>query len=42
MEQKIQLMGHIVAGFPSLEGSLEAAFGIAEGGEEYWEVQCAL
>lgn len=37
--KKIALMGHIVAGFPSFEQSLEAAFGIAQGGAEYLEVQ---
>lgn len=37
--EKIALMGHIVAGFPSFEASLKAAFGIAQGGAEYLEVQ---
>lgn len=37
--EKIALMGHIVAGFPSFEESLEAAFGIAQGGAELLEVQ---
>ncbi len=40
MEKKaIQLMGHIVALFPSFGESLEAALGIAQGGAEYLEVQ---
>lgn len=37
--KKIALMGHIVAGFPNFEQSLEAAFGISLGGAEYLEVQ---
>ncbi len=37
--KEIALMGHIVAGFPSFEVSLEAAFGICLGGAEYLEVQ---
>lgn len=37
--KKIALMGHIVAGFPNFEVSLEAAFGICLGGAEYLEVQ---
>ncbi|MBD5164653.1 tryptophan synthase subunit alpha [Helicobacter sp.] len=37
--EKIALMGHIVAGFPSFEQSLEAALGISLGGAKYLEVQ---
>ena len=37
--KQIALMGHIVAGFPNFDASLEAAFGIALGGAEYLEVQ---
>ncbi|TLD85206.1 tryptophan synthase subunit alpha [Helicobacter sp. MIT 11-5569] len=37
--KEIALMGHIVAGFPNFETSLEAAFGICLGGAKYLEVQ---
>lgn len=37
--QEIQLMGHIVAGFPSFEISLESAKGICLGGADFLEVQ---
>lgn len=37
--RKIQLMGHIVAGFPNFEASLQAARGICEGGASFLEVQ---
>ena len=37
--KQIALMGHIVAGFPNFDASLEAAFGIALRGAEYLEVQ---
>ncbi|CAM2833521.1 tryptophan synthase subunit alpha [Helicobacter burdigaliensis] len=35
----IDLMGHIVAGFPNYEASLQSALGIALGGAKYLEVQ---
>lgn len=35
----ITLMGHIVAGFPDKEKSLQAGLGIIEGGAKYLEVQ---
>lgn len=37
--QEIQLMGHIVAGFPNFEASLECAKGICLGGADFLEVQ---
>lgn len=37
--KKIGLMGHIVAGFPDIKTSLNAALGICEGGADFLEVQ---
>jgi tryptophan synthase alpha chain len=34
-----RIMAHLVAGYPDLESSLEAALGLAEGGASYLEVQ---
>lgn len=38
-QHKTQLMGHIVAGYPHFELSLNAALGIAKAGASYLEVQ---
>ncbi|PZT47423.1 tryptophan synthase subunit alpha [Helicobacter valdiviensis] len=38
-KKQIDLMGHIVAGFPSYEASLQSALGISLGGAKYLEVQ---
>jgi tryptophan synthase alpha chain len=37
--KKIGFMGHIIAGFPDLKTSLDAALGICEGGADFLEVQ---
>ncbi len=38
-QPKPQLMGHIIAGYPSFESSLYAALGICQAGASYLEVQ---
>ncbi len=38
-ESTLELMGHIVAGFPSFQQSLDAAVGICLGGARYLEIQ---
>ncbi len=39
MNQKIELMGHIVAGYPNMQSCLCAGTGILRGGAKYLEVQ---
>ncbi len=39
MKHKIELMGHIIAGYPSMQLCLCAATGILKGGAKYLEVQ---
>ncbi len=38
-EGRIGLMGHIIAGFPDIESSYQAAMGIVEGGIDFMEIQ---
>jgi len=38
-KDKIGFMGHVVAGYPDLETSYEAAMGISEGGADFLEIQ---
>ncbi len=37
--KEVTLMGHIIAGYPNFQKSLEAALGIALGGASFLEVQ---
>lgn len=39
MRNKIELMGHIVAGYPSIDACLKAGVGILRGGANFLEVQ---
>lgn len=39
MKQKLELMGHVVAGYPDIQTCLRAATGILRGGAKYLEVQ---